>query len=568
MATGVLLTPPIVQLLGNNGQPAVNGSVLTQVGGINTATFQDSGLTTPLPNPIPLNNRGEVSTSNGISSQCFLTPNVVYTFTLFDGPNGTGNQIWSASYVNGVQIAITQILIGPVLYPQTTAEASAGITPSNFIYPSSPASIRRYGAVLDGTTNDRVALVSAIAVAGSNAFTIVIDGPMAIATGITIPSNITIQFIGTGAFKPTTGQTITFNGTVVAQPTQFIFQNATAGLGTISFSANNPKNRTFYFEWWGAKGDSVTDDSAAIIAAMNQVSSAQATIQLAGNYLFASNITQPANVEIVGYGKDFGTQLSPSGSVNWTFSGSSNQCAMRRIAFSAALSTNTNVMVISGGAYRITLEDVWVHNVQSGTNVNGILINTCQACVLNRVTVDGNTAGAAGFTGILVQTGAAGLTLISPDTEVFTNGISITGTAQCDIISPYAERCINGISISGTGRCNIVGGNISVAASDVGIALQTSSSNTTIIGTQFSLGAGATGVTAVGAGPIGASVLGIPSANISDPNKLLVSLTFGAVATGAATPTLASTKPGSNTSTSQWLPIIIGGVTYYIPLWT
>lgn len=161
MTTGVIATPPILQFTLNNGQLAAGGSILTQVGGINAATYQDSGLTTPLPNPIPLNSRGEVSNASGASCQLFLTPNTIYTFTLSDAG---GNQVWVATYVNGVQVAVTQSIIGQALYPQTTAESSAGVTPSNYVY--APGFVDRYGTnTTPGTTDMTSAINAAIAVA-------------------------------------------------------------------------------------------------------------------------------------------------------------------------------------------------------------------------------------------------------------------------------------------------------------------------------------------------------------------------------------------------------------------
>jgi len=96
MANVFLAPSPILQFLNNAGQPNAGGSVLTQVGGVNYATYQDSTGNTPLPNPIPLNSRGEVSNSSGISSQLFLVAGVTYVFTLFDANN---NQINQAQYV-------------------------------------------------------------------------------------------------------------------------------------------------------------------------------------------------------------------------------------------------------------------------------------------------------------------------------------------------------------------------------------------------------------------------------------------------------------------------------------
>jgi hypothetical protein len=95
-ATVAFCPPLILQFFGNNGLPLVGGSVLTQVGGTNTATYQDSGGTTALPNPIPLNSRGEISNSSGQSQQLFLIAGSVYTFTIYDA---AGNQIDQAQYV-------------------------------------------------------------------------------------------------------------------------------------------------------------------------------------------------------------------------------------------------------------------------------------------------------------------------------------------------------------------------------------------------------------------------------------------------------------------------------------
>ncbi len=151
MTTGVICPTPLLQFFDNQGNPAVGGSVLTQVGGSNAATFQDVGLTTPLPNPIPLNSRGEVSTSFGASAQCFLTPNTVYAFTLYDAQ---GNQLWVATYVNGVQVELTQAAIGAALWPYDIRFDGAPVVDTGWPY----GDPRRFGMVGDGATDDTQAL--------------------------------------------------------------------------------------------------------------------------------------------------------------------------------------------------------------------------------------------------------------------------------------------------------------------------------------------------------------------------------------------------------------------------
>lgn len=99
MGVSVVACPtPVLQFFDNAGRPAAGGSVLTQVGGVNYPTYADSGGTIPLPNPIPLNSRGEVSTASGVTSQLFLAASTIYTFTLSDK---NGNQLNQATYVAG-----------------------------------------------------------------------------------------------------------------------------------------------------------------------------------------------------------------------------------------------------------------------------------------------------------------------------------------------------------------------------------------------------------------------------------------------------------------------------------
>jgi len=194
MTTAVSLSaPPILQFFDNDGRPCVGGSVLTQVSGVNTATYQDSAGTIPLPNPIPLNNRGEISNSSGASCQLFLITGYVYTLTLSDA---AGNQLNQATYVgsedNGVatfraQLADpTNAANGPNLigfggtvayttglglllsqaFGRTADEIAAGVTPTNYGYP--PGDVRRYGAVGDGVTDDTAAIQAAIVAVPKN----------------------------------------------------------------------------------------------------------------------------------------------------------------------------------------------------------------------------------------------------------------------------------------------------------------------------------------------------------------------------------------------------------------
>lgn len=83
-------------------------------------------------------------------------PSVDNTFNL-----GTGAKRWAT--LNGIAIAnlpVTAPAIGAILYPQTTQEIAQSIVPSAYQWP--PGDIRRYGAKVDGATDDSAAWQAAV----------------------------------------------------------------------------------------------------------------------------------------------------------------------------------------------------------------------------------------------------------------------------------------------------------------------------------------------------------------------------------------------------------------------
>lgn len=262
MTTSVFLAPtPILQFFNNLGQPNAGGSVLTQVGGVNYPTYEDSAGSTPLPNPIPLNSRGEVSNSSGISTQLFLESGVVYTFTLYDASHNQINQAtwmganfvaasdYSNGYLNRVVDSIadlrsiksslyTRVFVtgyyaagdgggGAYWYdPTDTTSADNGVT---IIVASDGArwkleyatalSVKQAGAKGDGTTDDSAAfgttVVSTLTVAAST-------GDYYIATNTTVSADLIFQG---GAINVASGITLTINGSILA-PSKVIFKGA------------------------------------------------------------------------------------------------------------------------------------------------------------------------------------------------------------------------------------------------------------------------------------------------------------------------------------------------------
>lgn len=115
-----------------------------------------------------------------------------------------------------------------------------------------------YGATYDGTTDDRTALANADTAAVSAGKSLSITGPMAIASDITVVSNM--EFAQGGMLVPASDKIVTLNpGRPIAGPYQ-IFDRSNGG--AIQFL---PGAGEVWAEWWGAKAvASKTDNQIAI----------------------------------------------------------------------------------------------------------------------------------------------------------------------------------------------------------------------------------------------------------------------------------------------------------------
>jgi hypothetical protein len=229
---------PIQKFFGNDGNPLNGGLLFTYVAGTTTklATYKDSTGGPVNTNPIVLDYRGEAN--------IWLDPSLTYKFVLSpstdtDPPT---NPIWTVDNIaSGVTAALlTRQFIGAILNPKIPAETTTSTTPTDYAYAPRPEIlIRRYGAVLDGTTDDTAALRKALLVAGVVGGRIVIDGFMAAASAnvtgggiFVIPSNVEIVGIGRGASG------ITMTGTTVGH----LFQTSNASnirLADLSIVGNN-----------------------------------------------------------------------------------------------------------------------------------------------------------------------------------------------------------------------------------------------------------------------------------------------------------------------------------------
>lgn len=301
MTTGVACPPVILQFTLNNGQLAAGGSVLTQVGGTNAATYQDVGLTTPLPNPIPLNSRGEISNASGASCQLFLTPNTVYTFTISDA---NGNQIWVATYVNGVQVSITQAIVGAALYPPLTAtgQIENGVSVVNAFY--NYGVVDRYGTNTTPGTTDMTAAIS-------SANTVWTQGGPAIsflnetyATASSLTINAPCQFGANALLKPATATTITLNGPVCtpAGPTKIFSLASNGGLAYTAVPTGGSSYTNGTYTAVPLTGGSGTGAQASIVVSGGAVTSVSITANGTGYQVGDTVSASAANIGGTGSG--------------------------------------------------------------------------------------------------------------------------------------------------------------------------------------------------------------------------------------------------------------------------
>jgi len=154
MSAFQIFTQPSQQAL-DTAANVLSGATLTfSLTGTGTPTnaYADKDLTTPLANPLSAN-------SAGVFVPVFLDPAVVYRIVL-KSQAGATLQTWDPANENILSSARISANLDSLA--RTNAEIAAGVTPSNYSYPV--GHVRRYGAKLDGSTDDTTPITNAILV--------------------------------------------------------------------------------------------------------------------------------------------------------------------------------------------------------------------------------------------------------------------------------------------------------------------------------------------------------------------------------------------------------------------
>ena len=158
-----LIYNPLTQVLDANGDPYSGAKLYVFDAGTTTnrTTYSDKALTTPNANPLVADSAGRFGPLYIAAS---ATDYKLRVDTSADVVVYTQDNIPISSF--------DQATIGLTLYPQTTAESSASVTPTNYHHP--PLYLLRYGCAGDGTTDDATCLQAGLDVANQSGLPLVI----------------------------------------------------------------------------------------------------------------------------------------------------------------------------------------------------------------------------------------------------------------------------------------------------------------------------------------------------------------------------------------------------------
>jgi hypothetical protein len=225
--TGILFADPRVKPTNTAGQPQSGCYYVFYSTGTTTpvSVYADGFLTVPLSQPPAASVNpvgfGTIAASDGRFVPFYLNPAITYRAQLY-GANGALLEDTDPYVVPGSGGAAST---APPYYPQTALEIAASVTPTSYNSAAinNWAYIDRYGG----------SLAVALLVASTNQMLLYIDEPIQVAANTTIPSNVSLSFIGNGSITTTAGNTLTVNGPVFGtEPLTTLFQ----GSGTTNLS--------------------------------------------------------------------------------------------------------------------------------------------------------------------------------------------------------------------------------------------------------------------------------------------------------------------------------------------
>jgi hypothetical protein len=206
---------PAIQFFDDSGAPLSGGLLFSYVPSTSTKkdTWTNAELNSLNTNPIELDNAGRCS--------LFLADGEEYKFVLSPA-NDTDpptNPIWTRDKVMSPEAlsGLTQADIGGLLYPRTTAEIDAGVTPT--AYAHAPYKFRRQGALGNASADDGSAIEASLTASGEAlAYSDAEDGFVYHADTYTrVDADSTVKVRGNSTIRGPAGGTTAFvkpNGTL------------------------------------------------------------------------------------------------------------------------------------------------------------------------------------------------------------------------------------------------------------------------------------------------------------------------------------------------------------------
>lgn len=146
-----LVQNPRVVVVDSAGTPRANAKRYLYSSGTLTplTSYTDSDLTTPHANP-------QVADSSGVFAPAYL-PSTVSTYRQIVK---TSADVTLSDDDDIPTVQLSAAAVGAVLYPRTTEEQSAGVTPTDYSYPA--GNVLRYGADNSGVSSSTAAIQDAI----------------------------------------------------------------------------------------------------------------------------------------------------------------------------------------------------------------------------------------------------------------------------------------------------------------------------------------------------------------------------------------------------------------------
>ena len=340
-----IMPPPKFKAFDSTGKPLAGGMVYTYVPGTSTpkATYADPYGNSANPNPVVLDSNGEaviwlqgfykilLTDSNNVqlwsvdqisSAPSVATPsaewlpvNASFTFVSTTQFSMAGDM--TPTFQPGRRMQAT-VSAGTIYGTVTSASLSNNVTTVtvscdsgsldsglsavsvgmlNQTNPSLPLPGANTAGSAMPWVDARVyaSVAAAVSAIGSSQAVLFVSTAQAVSANITIPSNIALRFQQGGSLNISTGVTVTINGSVDAKLYRIFTLNGTAAVSLADV-------KEVYPQWFGAKGDGINDDTAAMQAAINSLPSAGGDVYFTPGhtYKITSTINITSNVVLTG----------------------------------------------------------------------------------------------------------------------------------------------------------------------------------------------------------------------------------------------------------------------------